>query len=177
MHILRLIRRGWELNEFFAVAATLLIHEVGHAVAALLCGVPVLGIRARAGGLSLLCRADAVSYPRAALIYAGGAAANLMTAVIFSREQPLSVFSVGAAVFNLLPLPGSDGEGILSSLLSFCTASPDIADRVVRSVSDVCVIAIWVAAVYLSLTGRGGALLLMFAIVMMICRLGEREPR
>lgn len=140
----------------------------------MLCGAPVLGIRARAGGLSLLCRTEAVSYPCAALIYAGGAAANFLTAAFFARVQPLASFSVGAAVFNLLPLPGSDGEGMLYSLLSFCLASSGIAERVVRVVSDSCVLAVWILAVYLSLTGRGGAILLIFAVGMIIFRLSER---
>lgn len=157
---------------------TLIIHEAGHMIAALLCGAPVHGIRTRVGGLSLLCRADALSYPRAAIVYAGGAAANLLTAAVFYRSGTFAAFSVGAAVFNLLPLPGSDGVNIISALLS-CSRSahddPGHAERIVRAISDAAVFAFWGLAVYISITGRGGMTLLLFAVGLIVYRLGADD--
>ena len=153
---------------------TLAIHEAGHIAAMAICGVPVLGIGARTGGLRLYSRADSLPYGKASFVYAGGAIANLLTAALFFRVTVFAAFSVGAAVFNLLPLPGSDGEMILSALLSRQLDSPDLAFRIVRSVSDFFVFAFWCTAVYLGLVGRGSMTMLVFAIGMVIFRLGER---
>ncbi len=154
---------------------TLLIHEAGHIAAALICGAPLLGIRARPGGLSLVCRTERLSYPRAAFVYAGGAAANLLAAAAArvggGALSPLCAFSVGAAVFNLLPLPGSDGVGILYSLIC-CFAGPGAAERISRAAADLGMLAFWVAAVYLSLTGQGGGAALAAAVLMLVCRFG-----
>lgn len=147
-----------------------MIHEAGHIAAALLCGAPPLGIRARPGGLSLVCRTERLSYPRAALVYAGGAAANLLAAAA-ARQGTFCLFCVGAAVFNLLPLPGSDGVGILYSLLC-CFSGPAAAERAARAAADLGMLAFWCAAVYLSLTGQGGGAALVAAVLMLVCRFG-----
>ncbi len=162
------------MNEPLALALTLGIHGAGHAAAAILCGAKVGGIRARAGGLSLLCRTDGLSYPRAAIVFAAGPAANLLTAALFAHIYPLSAFSLGAAVFNLFPLPGADGERIIESLLPLALPA-GTAYRVTRAVTNAFVALFWLLAVYLALTGRGGGIMLLFAVGMLLSRLGETE--
>ncbi len=95
--------------------------------------------------------------------------ANLLTAALFTGTT-IASFSIGAAVFNLMPLPGADGEMLLASLLPLAV-SPVTADRITRTISDVFIILFWCVAVYLCLTGLGGGLLLIFAVGMLISRL------
>ncbi len=153
-----------------ALALTLLIHEAGHALSARACGAPVFGMRVRPGGLSMLCRTSALPYSRAAFVYAGGALANLLTAAVFFRVRPLASYSVGAAVFNLLPLPGSDGAGIVSALVALAVDDGARADKIVGAVSDACLILFWLLAVYLAVTGQGGGAALVFAVLLLMER-------
>lgn len=165
------------MRDFFLLAAVLLIHECGHAAASRICGAPVYGVGTRAGGLSLLCRADRLSYADAAFIYVSGAAANFLCAALFFRFRTFAAFSTGAAVFNLLPLPGSDGENFCSAVIACATDDPIRASLIVGRISDACVFLFWAAAVYLSLTGRCGMTVLFFAVMLVVYRLGTKNGR
>ena len=161
------------MNELLALAITLAIHELGHVAAACAVGVRIGGIRARSGGLKIESCADASSYPRAFIIYIGGAAANIAAALILRNVYPLSAYCVGAAAFNLLPLPASDGTMIIYTLAAWLTDSPDAAYRISRIATDLTLAAFWVAAVYMSMTGKADILPLIFAVGMLVVRLGE----
>ena len=162
-----------EMHELFALVLTLAVHELGHITAARSVGVGVGGIHMRSGGLSIEAYADSVSYMRAFIIYIGGAAANIAAALIFRDAIPLSAYCVGAAVFNLLPLPASDGTMIIYTLAAWLTDSPNTSYRISRGVTDLTLVVFWLAAVYMSMTGRGDILPLIFAGGMLVVRLGE----
>lgn len=155
------------MRQLFLLAAAILIHELGHIAAAFSVGVRVRGMRARAGGFYI--DADAAgSYPRAALVYLGGAAANLVSALIFRGE--LGAYCLGAAIFNLLPLPTSDGERALESIVSWLTDDPYLSWRIARAASDAATALLWTSSMYMCLTGRGGAMPLVFATALIVAR-------
>ncbi len=146
-------------------------HELGHITAAFLAGVRVRGLRLRrgGGGLSLHADADSASYMRALAVYAGGCIANIIAAAIFHAHTQFAVYCVGAALFNLLPLDGSDGSMMMYSMLCLVTDDANKAWRISRAVCGVTLAVVWVTAVYMALTGRG-AELLVIAVLLIVAR-------
>ena len=150
------------------------VHELGHIAAACAVGVRMGGMRVRRdGGFALYADADKASYIRAFAVYAGGAAANIAAAILFCTHAQFAAYNLGAAAFNLLPLPASDGTMIIYTLTAWLTDSPDLAYRVSHTVTDLSLAVFWIAAVYISMTGRGGAMPLIFAVGLLVNRLGE----
>jgi len=112
---------GWRLGlaAGIAITASLLLHEMGHMVAAILLGVPV-----REFGLCLWGaynrRARAVRRRDEVLISAAGPLMNLLLVlpllyvpVIGSR---LALCNLSLCIVNLLPIPSSDGLRILRTM-------------------------------------------------------------
>ncbi len=138
------------------------LHELGHVIAARLCGVPVLGLiiypcggDMRLGGVR--------SYFADALISVGGAAANVMTALVLlflskftaSFYVSYAVFcSAALAILNMLPINGLDGGDIVRCLLNVffgCKA----ANKVLSLISGMLLFALWIASVYIFLICDG----------------------
>lgn len=115
-----------------AIAASLLLHEAGHMLAAILLRVPVreFGLcvwgaynrRAQAG-----CRRDEV------LICAAGPLTNLFLALpllyVPAIGSNLALCNLSLCVVNLLPIPASDGLRILRTIWAPQNVSPYGADR------------------------------------------------
>ncbi len=154
-----------------ALTMAVVCHEIGHITAAMLAGVRMRGFRLRrgGGGLSLRADADGASYMRALAVYAGGCIANIIAAAIFHAHTQFAAYCVGAALFNLLPLDGSDGSMMMYALLCIFTDDANKAWRTCRAVCGVTLTAVWVAAVYMALTGRG-AELLVIAVLLIVAR-------
>ncbi len=113
------------LSQGIAVTAVLvfsmLLHEMGHAVTAYGCNVPVSEIGFCGKG-AYLCRRKAAGITEA-LIAAAGPLVNLLLFDLFSMFAPSSDLfrwaSVGNAVmylYNLAPLRGTDGYRLLATL-------------------------------------------------------------
>lgn len=154
-----------------ALIAAVVCHELGHIAAALLAGVRVRGLRLRrgGGGLSLRADVDGASYMRALAVYAGGCIANIIAAAIFHAHTRFAAYCVGAALFNLLPLDGSDGSMMMYAMLCLVTDDANKAWRTCRAVCGVTLAVVWVTAVYMALTGRG-AELLVIAVLLIVAR-------
>jgi len=111
------------------IAVSLLIHEIAHTLAARMFGVRVHGI-----GLKLVGAYTHRKYASKPLhdvvIAAAGPLSNLMLTfgLFFIPEIGirlaawLAVWNFGIALFNLIPLPGTDGYRILATIFW-----PDVA--------------------------------------------------
>ncbi|MCD7783318.1 MAG: hypothetical protein LUI15_05480 [Firmicutes bacterium] len=151
-----------------AAVSAVLIHEAGHIVAASLFGVKPEKPRAVFGGLSMRL-AGSTSYPRGIIILAGGAIFNALFA-LFPAGALFRACSLGAAVYNLLPLPYTDGEGILYSLLAWRLDAPDTAYRITRAVSGVSLAIFFVFAIYVNAVGIGGGTALLLSLIFLLMR-------
>jgi Zn-dependent protease len=101
--------------------ASLLMHEVGHMVAATLFGVQVHEFGLRLGG-AYTRRAYATTRRDEVLISAAGPLMNLCLALPLSFlphfGTQLALGNLALCVINLLPLPSSDGLHILRTIRS-----------------------------------------------------------
>ncbi len=160
------------------VGAAILLHELGHGLAARACGVRLSSLRislfgARLGLVGML------SYRREGLIAAAGPAVNLLSAAVLllpraesgsdavaaylSGGEASAVFalaSLGLAAINLLPVRSLDGGRILR-----CTLAPLCGERAADAVltlgTALCLGALWCLSVYSLL--RVGEMLSLFA--------------
>lgn len=94
----------------FLLAAGL--HEAGHLAALRVLKIPVYALELRTSGAVI--RAELPGGPREARALAAGPAVNLLLALLFWRSRPLfGLCNLSLALWNLLPIPGRDGAGLL----------------------------------------------------------------
>lgn len=158
---------------FFLVAA-ILVHEVGHVLAARAVGVRFGRLRLTRTGLRLITAAGGFpSYDHELICALGGPLANALTALLLRAlclvYPALSPFvshfvllSLSLALLNLLPLRGFDGARILYCFLCshhrrLPSLTPDRAGRFLSLLSCLILFGLWLLAVYLLLR-RGSAL-------------------
>ncbi len=114
-----------------AFAASLLLHEMGHMLAAILLRVPVREFGLCLGG-AYNRRAHATRRRDEILISAAGPLMNLLVVVpllfIPVIGGRLALCNLLLCVGNLLPLPSSDGARILRTMLASVVPSSDRAE-------------------------------------------------
>ncbi len=136
------------LSAAFIMAA--IVHELGHLAALTGLGTPPTHLTLHAAGASM--EIPPLGYSRAVLAYAAGPLASLLLGLFWRILPAAALLSICLGLFNLLPLCGLDGNGILENLLC-CHLSQSAAQTAVRILSAVlCAIivpaAIWLAQVY-----------------------------
>lgn len=126
------------LSIAFLLAAV--VHELGHLMALSLMGKPPEQLSLSFLGANM--DVPALSYGQAALAYASGPLFSLLLGLYLPICPALGLMSLALGLFNLLPICGLDGSGILVSLLSLRFA-PETAQRTARVVSIVlCMLAL-----------------------------------
>ncbi len=169
------------LSWMLPVAAAVLVHEMGHVVAARLLGVRLGGLRLSIFG-ARLGLGGVLSYRRELLIAAAGPAVNLVCAGVLllplwrggggalaaylGGEAAGTAFasaSVGLALLNLLPVRTLDGGRILSCLLA-PRFGPTVAEAVIMAGTALCLGGLWCFSVYALL--RVGEMLGLFGFSM-----------
>jgi Zn-dependent protease len=104
------------LNVVYMVALgipAMILHEGGHISAAWFCGVKVKRIGISRTGFYTV-REQGPRWANVCISFAGPAV-NLLIAIAVHKQMPTFAFvNLIACVFNLLPLPNSDGRRILS---------------------------------------------------------------
>lgn len=143
------------------------LHEAGHLFALFLCGQRVKASgRLFPLGLTLSPSGRLCSYREELFIALAGAGTNLFcvpAAFLLLRARPQSdflfcflLFSLGLALFNLLPLPALDGSAALSACLSLAGLLPDTAWRVLAAVETAASFLFTLAAAALAAAGKTG---------------------
>ncbi len=118
------------LSVAFLLAAA--FHELGHVLALSLMGKPPDCLSLSFLGANM--DVPALSYGGAAIAYAAGPLFSFLLGLYGPCLPTLGRISIGLGLFNLLPISGLDGSGILTCLL--CLAlSPDTAQCIARWVS------------------------------------------
>ena len=103
----------WGVTLPFFLAAAL--HEAGHLGVLLVLGIPLRSLELSAAGA--LIRAELRGTPREAWALAAGPAVNLLLAPFCWRLWPMfGLCNLSLGLWNLLPLPGRDGWGLLQRI-------------------------------------------------------------
>ncbi len=89
----------------------MLLHEVGHVLAALAPGVKIKSIRFRWKGLCVV--REAGSAPRNLIVSLAGPLANLVLIMSWHWSPMFGLANLCFAFFNLLPMEGSDGDRVM----------------------------------------------------------------
>lgn len=114
---------------FLSAAA---VHELGHALALLLMEKPPTGLTLHGMGASM--DIPGLGYGQAIFAYAAGPLFSLLLA-LYGRLFPVAGrMSLCLGLFNLLPICGLDGSGILENLLCL-RFSPETARNTAQIVS------------------------------------------
>lgn len=168
-----------------AVLAAIVIHEVGHLIAAWSCHVhidalhlDVLGARLHTTGL--------LSYGQEAMVAAGGpVASGLSAALLFPvwaalgyPEDGMLCLLVGASAvlggLNLLPVGTLDGGRMLYCAVAY-VAGERVATATLRLTGGACALALWLFSVYALL--RAGDMIAPFAFsLVLLARVLQNEP-
>ena len=156
-----------------AIICGIAIHGLGHIIGARAVGVRMVQLRRTPTGLRLIANAAFPSYDAELYCALGGPLANVVVALVCRLTLvplhiatdfmiaflPLSLFF---GLLNLLPIQGFDGARILHCLLCakhriLPSLDPFTAQRIVRVISSISLIVLWLLSVY-ALLRRGSAL-------------------
>ena len=168
----------------FLLLFSALIHELGHVFIARVLRVPF--VRAGGGLFGIWMKYDfsGKSYLSEIIVSCAGAAFNVSAAVLalFLCRPPclLSVFFVfsnlSLAVFNLMPVSGLDGIGILHCLMLTLTGETAKADKACRAVSAFFSGAFFLLTVYIQMRiGAGLSLTLLSVFLLYNCFFGKKS--
>ena len=156
--------------------ASVLIHEAGHIIAAILIGNRFRQISLQTGGLKLTGNSIFTSYADEALVAFGGPFFNILSGIIFWSASSESAkhfqqISLAFALLNLMPIKGFDGGMISECLLSLLLPCK-LCSKLCDVLSFLSLFFLWSLSVYLLL--RTGRYLTLFyfsaAIFVRICR-------
>ncbi|MBQ8498033.1 MAG: M50 family metallopeptidase [Clostridia bacterium] len=149
----------------FAVLSSVFLHEMGHAIAALLLRKKILGIRIVPTGINITLSA-AASYAEEWLIAAAGPLMN----ILYAFSASLLPYSVGGTVrsislllggLNLLPLALLDGGRMLNASISSLFGI-DTAKRISELSTFVFLGILWTFALYIFFYSGVNFMLLLF---------------
>lgn len=153
------------------------IHESGHLLTMVLCGVPPEQVVIQPFGVLIYERDSfAKSYLREGLVALGGPVLNgiavllaLLVQRVSSIETTAFLLTNGAlGLFNILPIESLDGGRALYSFLSL-RCSPNRASLVVTVVSFVFLVPMAVVGFLLLLQSRYNFSLLLASVYLMLC--------
>lgn len=144
------------------------IHESGHLIAMAICRVRVESVAFTAFSIDVRRSAPATAgYARDIVISLGGAAANLLAALLLYlfafqslRVMLLLAVNVAVALFNAIPIGSLDGGQVLRTVLER-RGDLERAYKVSRICSFLLLIPLFAAAIFLLLRGEGNLSLLL----------------
>ncbi|MBQ8249949.1 MAG: hypothetical protein IJY93_08780 [Clostridia bacterium] len=162
--------------------AAAFVHELGHIVTMLFIGTKVSEIEITFFGAEIRTHAVSQGIFASIVIFASGAVANILSAVIVYTLPSASfeaLFFAGAslslAVLNLLPIRTLDGGCILEAVL--IPIIPQNAPLILDIISSLTLGALWLTAVYLLLIANGNLSLMLFCMYLFVTLFlrGDRE--
>jgi len=152
-----------------------LLHELGHYAAARLFGVAVERITVYPFGADMRLSGRLRSYGTDIAIAAAGAAVNLLLAAVgFSLGREAFVAAnLLLAFINLLPIEGLDGGVILRAAAEGMGRR---GDRFLAVTSFICLLFLWMAAVYILLVTDGDPSLFVLSCGLFVSVFLQRRP-
>lgn len=156
-------------DDLFIFLLSVFLHEAGHFFAILCLGYQLSGFSLSLVGAKIRLSDPYIPYKKEIFIYLSGPIMNFFGCLFaffllrwrFTRMGVLFFFSnLLLALFNLLPLPGLDGEGALSSFLSLFL-SPDARDETMRKIKALFLLFLFFASLSLILFGKNPSLLIL----------------
>lgn len=156
-----------------------LTHELGHIITMLILGTRVSEIEITFFGAEIRTGAASQGTLKSIAIFASGAAANILSAVIVYAlpSAPFeALFFAGAsaslAAVNLLPIRTLDGGCILEAML--VPVMPKNAPLILDIISALTLGILWLTAVYLLLIANGNLSLMLFCMYLFVTLFWER---
>lgn len=166
------------MSELFTLLAALLIHELGHLLAARALGIPLVRFRLAPVGGVMTFDFSGTAYLKEAAVHLSGPLAGLISggiAAILSADPFFAGISVVLACVNLLPIRGLDGGGILRCVLSRFLF-PDTVWRICGILSAAGVLLLWTAVLWIELRVTANLGLAAFAAALLLNETKERTP-
>lgn len=174
-----------ELGYLFSALVAVLLHGVGHVLAAAAVGVRFGRLCVTDTGLRLLTDRAFPSYRAEAVTSLGGplfnlASAWLVHAVAPQRGAVFITLSLYLGLLNLAPMRGFDGARMLCCFLCarhkhLPSCLPHTAEHVIDALSACLLLLLWLVAVYLLL--RRGSALSLYAFCLQMFRTVTAERR
>lgn len=152
-----------------------LLHELGHGAAAHLLGVDIEEVTVYPFGADIRLASRLRSYGTDALVAAAGAAVNLLLAALAALLgwPMLTAANLVLAFVNLLPIGGLDGGVLFVTLLRKHGIPEEIPLKVT---SFVCLLILWMTAVYVLLIAGGDPSLFVLACGLFVSVFLRRKP-
>ncbi len=158
------------MNELIALASALMIHELGHFLAAKILGIPLVRFRPDPMGGIMTFDFSRSTYGREAAVHFSGPAAGLISGAMgwmILTDPFFTGISVVLACVNLLPIRGLDGGGILRCVLSRFL-SPDTAWKICGVCSICGILLLWTAVLWIELRVTANLGLMAFAAALLL---------
>ncbi len=151
------------------------IHEAGHIVSALILSVPLVKIKGTFFGVRLKYDFSENSYPVQIAVSCAGAAFNVIAAslTLYFCDNAGTYFiffafsNLALAIFNLMPVSGFDGLGILRCFLLLLVKDAFLADKVCKRIAALFSFAFFLLTVYIQMRVGASPVLLLLSIFLL----------
>ncbi|MBO5305584.1 MAG: hypothetical protein J6B12_02360 [Clostridia bacterium] len=158
----------------------IIVHEVGHLLAACLLNMKPSGAIADTIGIRLLFRGVPPSYAKEIALCAAGPLANLfcfLIAILLGAKADtfFPSVSLALALLNLMPIEGFDGGRIAKSSL-LLLLPPDTADRISELLSFLFLFVLWCISVYLMMRAGNELSLFFFSTAIFFRIFLQKNP-
>ncbi len=153
------------------IFAAILCHELGHLCIMKMFGVGIRSVRILPVGISIVREEKLISYPREILLALSGPMINLVLFFALCRCEGYTAFFAFSNLFyglvNLVPIKGLDGGAALENLL-LCFFEPNTEARVMRAISVIFCVLLWMTGIYVVLILEGNISIFALAVFLFI---------
>ncbi len=149
----------------YAVICSVVLHEAGHLIAAVMFGGAPQSIRLMPAGISIGLPPPR-SYREELTVAAAGPVMNLLLCLCAGRfplplSEQITAVSLLLASLNLLPIKGFDGGRIFHALICLLL-SDSLAEAFLRASTALCLALLWVLSLYVFFYSGVNMTLLLF---------------
>ena len=156
-----------DITNYLSFLSAVLVHELGHAVCALLVGLKIKSVDFGAFGIRMNCDYSGVPAVRIISVSAAGPLFGIAASLAATSEwlAPFSASSLALSVFNLLPVSTLDGGMILKTAADSIML-PDRSYRLCKAFGIASVIFVFALCVRTMLRGEASFPLLACTVYM-----------
>ncbi len=148
-------------------------HELGHIIAAKLCGVRILKITLYPFGADIKLDSPLRSYQKDIFISSAGVTVNffiIISAMLLPYTRYTDIIAacnLTLLITNIFPIDGLDGGGILKGLLSVLI-SPQKADKIILITTFLGLFIMWTASIYIFFVKQGNPSLFIISCTLFV---------